>query len=63
MAKWLELRTLDYEILGSNSMLLCKISGILLYSAPVHSVCMNEYLAIHSGGYLCMNSVRVLTAV
>jgi len=31
------------------------------YTAPVLS-CTNEYLAIDNGGYLCMNSLRVLIA-
>ena len=60
IAQWRELPTLDKENPGSNPLLLCQTLGTI-FTLPSSSSfsCMNQYLAIDSGGYLYMESLRI----
>ena len=57
-----ELRTLDYENPGSNPVLQCKNlrwANIFTLHCSSSPSCINEYLAIASGGYVTI-SLRAL---
>ena len=51
------LRSIDQENLGSNPVLPCQtLHGQVRFSLS----CMEEYMAIDSGGYLCTSGLHAL---
>ena len=57
-AQWLELHTLSTKRTRIPLSNLGQVIFILHYCSSLS--CMNEYLAIDSGGYLCTNCLRAL---
>ena len=63
VAQWIELRTLNYD--NPVGILCCRVkpwAGVFTIHCSSSLSCMNVYMTIDSGGYLCANSLRALIA-
>ena len=60
---WVEVRTLDYENPGSNRELLKHWASFFTLHCSTSFSCLNEYLAIYSGGYVYEQPSRIYYSI
>ena len=56
-------QSLNRKELGLNLELLCQTLDKFVHATSRSVSCINGYMAIDNGGYLCKNTIRVLIAM